>query len=94
MIAETGNLNIEPYLRLGVFFGVLAIMMLAEYFFPRRKEQFRARRWPSNLLLVVLNTLAVRLILPGSKLFFTPRKKKYSASIMIARTPKNTLRRR
>lgn len=66
MITETGNLNIEPYLRLGVFFGILISMMLAEYFFPRREEQFRARRWPSNLLLVMLNTVVVRLILPGA----------------------------
>ncbi len=60
------NLAIEPYLRLGVFFGILVLMMLVEFLFPRREKQFRVRRWPSNLLLVVLNTLVLRLILPGA----------------------------
>lgn len=66
MTIETGDLNIELYLRLGAFLGILIIMMLAEVFFPRRKEQFRARRWPSNLLLVAFNSLVIRLILPGA----------------------------
>jgi len=66
MEIETTNLAIEPYLRLGVFVGILVLMMLVEYLFPRREKQFRARRWPSNLLLVVLNTLVLRLILPGA----------------------------
>ncbi len=66
MIAELTNLNLEPYLRLGVFFGILVVMIIAEYLFPRREQQFRARRWPSNLLLVALNTLVLRLILPGA----------------------------
>lgn len=65
MLTESSNLQIEPYLRLGVFFGILVLMMLAEYFFPRRGKQFRKKRWPSNLLLVVLNTLVVRVVLPG-----------------------------
>lgn len=66
METQTSSLNLEPYLRLGVFFGILVLMMLAEYFFPRREKQYRARRWPSNLSLVVLNTLVVRIILPGA----------------------------
>jgi len=57
--------QLEPYLRLGVFFGVLLIMMLWEWWQPRRAEQKRRQRWPSNLLLVFLNTLVVRLVLPG-----------------------------
>ena len=66
MQIETSSLDIEPYLRLGVFFGILLLMMLAEYLFPRREHQFRRRRWPSNLLLVGLNTLVLRLVLPGA----------------------------
>jgi sterol desaturase/sphingolipid hydroxylase (fatty acid hydroxylase superfamily) len=66
MEIESSNLSLEPYLRLGVFFGVLVLMIFAEYFFPRREKQYRAQRWPSNLSLVVLNTLIVRIILPGA----------------------------
>ncbi len=66
MEIETTDLAIEPYLRLGVFVGILALMMFVEFLFPRRAKQFRVRRWPSNLLLVALNTLVLRLILPGA----------------------------
>lgn len=57
--------ELEPYLRLSVFFGVLVIMMLWEWRRPRRANQKRLQRWPSNLLLVFMNTLIVRILLPG-----------------------------
>lgn len=41
-------------------------MMIAEYWAPRRLEQHRLVRWPGNVGLVVLNTLLVRIILPGA----------------------------
>jgi len=63
---ELDSGQIEPYLRLGMFLGVLLIMMLSEALFPRRPEQFRRRRWPANIGLVVLNTVVLRLILPGA----------------------------
>ncbi len=63
---DTLNTDVEPYLRLGVFIGILLLMILLEFIIPRRDAQFRARRWPANLGLVVLNTLVVRLILPGA----------------------------
>jgi sterol desaturase/sphingolipid hydroxylase (fatty acid hydroxylase superfamily) len=63
---ELDSISLEPYLRLGVFLGVLSLMILSEYLFPRRKQQFRRKRWPANLGLVVLNTLVLRLILPGT----------------------------
>lgn len=57
--------ELEPYLRLGIFIGVLLIMMLWEWWRPLRTDQKRLRRWPSNLLLVFVNTIVVRLLLPG-----------------------------
>jgi len=55
----------ETALRMGVFIVILVIMMLAEALLPRKKRvQPRARRWASNLLLVVIDTLALRLIFP------------------------------
>ena len=64
-MTEINHADIEPYLRLSVFLGVLLVMMLAEWLFPRRDTQSRLKRWPSNIGLVVLNTLIVRVILPG-----------------------------
>ncbi|HEX7063241.1 MAG TPA: sterol desaturase family protein, partial [Woeseiaceae bacterium] len=55
----------EPVLRLGAFLGVLSVMALWEAVAPRRPQRYRRRqRWPHNLLLVALDTLAVRLIFP------------------------------
>lgn len=55
----------EPWIRLGCFAGVLLIMMLWEWRAPRRPQHIgRLRRWPHNLLLVVINTLLLRLFFP------------------------------
>jgi sterol desaturase/sphingolipid hydroxylase (fatty acid hydroxylase superfamily) len=55
----------EPAIRLAAFAGVLAFMAGLEAAFPRRRRtDGRWRRWPSNLGLVVLNTLVLRLVFP------------------------------
>lgn len=55
----------EPMIRLGIFIGILLAMALWEVVAPRRPQQYRRRqRWPHNLLLVALDTLAVRLLFP------------------------------
>ena len=55
----------EVTLRLGVFLGLLAALALAERRWPRhRAAPARARRWPANLGLAVINTLTLRLLLP------------------------------
>jgi len=55
----------EPLIRLGVFGGVLAAMALWEFLAPRRHQAFsHGRRWPSNLGIVVIDTLIVRLVFP------------------------------
>jgi len=56
----------ETSLRLGVFLAVFAAMAVWEYARPRRElAEPRRRRWPTNLGLVFLNTLAVRVIAGG-----------------------------
>ncbi|MDL0432773.1 sterol desaturase family protein [Marinobacter sp. TBZ242] len=55
----------EPLIRVSFFLSVLAGMALWEVFAARRPQQIgRLTRWPNNLLIVVLDTLAVRLVFP------------------------------
>jgi sterol desaturase/sphingolipid hydroxylase (fatty acid hydroxylase superfamily) len=55
----------EPVIRLGAFAGIFMAMALWELLAPRRRQGIgRLRRWPSNLGIVVLNTLLVRLAFP------------------------------
>jgi sterol desaturase/sphingolipid hydroxylase (fatty acid hydroxylase superfamily) len=53
----------EPFIRLVFFFGVLVAMAIWEAVAPRRTLSVGKRwRWASNLGLVVVNTIAVRLV--------------------------------
>ncbi len=64
---EDSLLANEGYIRIGFFLGTLCVMACLEFFWPRRKaSQSKLTRWTNNLLLVVVNTLFVRLILPAS----------------------------
>jgi sterol desaturase/sphingolipid hydroxylase (fatty acid hydroxylase superfamily) len=55
----------EPAIRLSAFFGVLIGMALWEVAAPRRVRVIsRWVRWPSNLGLVALNTMVLRLAIP------------------------------
>ena len=57
--------NTEASLRLGVFLALLGALALAEYRWPRHSAApARARRWPSNLGLAIVDTLLLRLLLP------------------------------
>ncbi|MEW5881797.1 MAG: sterol desaturase family protein [Pseudomonadota bacterium] len=64
----TGSLTEhEAALRLAAFAGVFAAVALWEWLAPRRRARFaRARRWPHNLALLVLDALVVRLLAPGA----------------------------
>lgn len=58
-------LEYEPVIRLGCFVAVLLAMALWETLAPRRPLAVRRTlRWTSNLALVTLNTLVVRLVVP------------------------------
>jgi sterol desaturase/sphingolipid hydroxylase (fatty acid hydroxylase superfamily) len=55
----------EPLIRLGFFLCVLGVMAVWELLTPLRPQAIgRLRRWPNNLGLVLLNTMAVRLVFP------------------------------
>lgn len=55
----------ETQIRLSVFLGVLIIMGVLEALFPARdRVQGRGRRWLTNLGLVIIDTLAIRLLFP------------------------------
>lgn len=55
----------EIELRLGIFFGMLIAIMLFEKLRPKRILKIaRNTRWIRNLLLVALNSIAVRILLP------------------------------
>ncbi|HEX6960189.1 MAG TPA: sterol desaturase family protein [Ferrovibrio sp.] len=60
-------LSHEPAIRLTIYFGLLAILMAWEWLAPRRRLALgRWRRWPSNLGMAALNTLALRLVSPAA----------------------------
>lgn len=58
-------LQYEPWLRFGGFAAVLIGMVSWEALAPKRERAFsRWARWPSNLGIVVLNTIVVRALVP------------------------------
>lgn len=55
----------EPIVRLAAFVAVFAIMALWEVLAPRREQSIgRATRWPSNLGVVIIDTMLVRILFP------------------------------
>jgi sterol desaturase/sphingolipid hydroxylase (fatty acid hydroxylase superfamily) len=63
-MTETILLN-EPAIRLVIFLAVFALMIVWEFVTPRRVRSLsRWVRWPSNLGIVVFNTLVLRIVLP------------------------------
>ena len=57
----------ETAIRLGFFFGILAVMALWEILAPRRGlSRSKAVRWTANLGIVALNTVLLRLIFPAT----------------------------
>ncbi len=58
-------LSNEGLVRIGVFAGLLVLMIGLEALAPRRRRQLsRKDRWPANLGIVVVDTLAARLLIP------------------------------
>lgn len=55
----------EPVVRLSAFVAVFVLLAAAETLFPRRdRAVIRRWRWPTNIALVVLNTVVLRAALP------------------------------
>jgi len=62
----------ELLIRLGFFFGILVIMFFWELFAPRRPlATSKVTRWFSNLGLVLIDSIAVRLIFPTALVGFS-----------------------
>ena len=62
-----GILGAEPLVRLGVFLAVLASLLALELAAPRRQRVVpRWRRWPSNVGIMVIDTLLLRLLFPAA----------------------------
>jgi sterol desaturase/sphingolipid hydroxylase (fatty acid hydroxylase superfamily) len=63
MTQET--LGYEPWIRLGFFAAVFALMATWEILAPRRPLAIRRRvRWPNNVAVVVLDAAVVRVVFP------------------------------
>ncbi len=59
------SLASEPWIRLGFFIGVFAIVAVCEALAPRRERTMpRLLRWPNNIGVVALNTLLLRVVFP------------------------------
>jgi sterol desaturase/sphingolipid hydroxylase (fatty acid hydroxylase superfamily) len=60
-------LQYETAIRLSAFLGVLALVALAEIAVPRRRLTVsKLRRWASNLGIVFLNSVLMRVLLPAT----------------------------
>jgi sterol desaturase/sphingolipid hydroxylase (fatty acid hydroxylase superfamily) len=64
-LGPVNALGYEPAIRLGVFVVVFVVLAAGEALIPRRNRAVTRRwRWPTNITLVVLNTVLVRTALP------------------------------
>jgi sterol desaturase/sphingolipid hydroxylase (fatty acid hydroxylase superfamily) len=55
----------QPFIRVGAFAALFAVMAVWELLGPRRKQAIgRGLRWPNNLGVVAVDTLLVRLVFP------------------------------
>jgi len=64
-IGPVNALSYEPTIRLGAFVAVFVLLAAGEALIPRRNRAVARRwRWPTNITLVVLNTVLVRTALP------------------------------
>jgi sterol desaturase/sphingolipid hydroxylase (fatty acid hydroxylase superfamily) len=56
----------EAGIRVGLFFGLLALLLLLELAWPRRASpRLRRLRWPPNFAIIVIDALVLRLLLPA-----------------------------
>ena len=61
----------EPVIRFGFFFGILVIMFLWELIAPRRPlTASKIARWVTNLGLVLIDSIVIRLVFPAALMGF------------------------
>jgi sterol desaturase/sphingolipid hydroxylase (fatty acid hydroxylase superfamily) len=64
-LGPVNAVSYEPTIRLGAFVAVFVLLAAGEALLPRRNREVTRRwRWPTNITLVVLNTVLVRTALP------------------------------
>jgi len=57
----------EPFVRLGIFVGLLSLFATLEAVYPRRRRAHRRlTRWPGNIGISALNQIAARIIVPAT----------------------------
>jgi sterol desaturase/sphingolipid hydroxylase (fatty acid hydroxylase superfamily) len=54
----------EAWIKLGIFAGLLIILLMIEHFFARRKFENNPRRWLANVGLIISANLLTRLLFP------------------------------
>ena len=58
-------MNSEAIIRLAFFGGIFVVIALWEILLPRRSYDIpRSRRWSNNIIVIILNTLLIRVIAP------------------------------
>jgi len=55
----------EPLSRFLIFISILMLMVVLQTLFPRRPLRLGLHRWPGNFLLVAVDVVVVRLLLPA-----------------------------
>ena len=74
----------EPAIRLGFFIGILTLMGLWEWIAPRRSYRTSKRgRWFSNLGIVAIDSLALRLAFPVTAVYMASLNESKSGGILI-----------
>jgi sterol desaturase/sphingolipid hydroxylase (fatty acid hydroxylase superfamily) len=77
-------LSHEPAIRFGFFVGVLALMGFWEWIAPRRPYGTPKKgRWFANLGVVIIDSLALRLILPVTAVYIASLNESRSGGFMI-----------
>jgi sterol desaturase/sphingolipid hydroxylase (fatty acid hydroxylase superfamily) len=74
----------EPAIRFGFFIGILALMGFWEWIAPRRPYRISKKsRWYSNLGILIIDTLAVRLVFPSTAVYVASLNESSSGGFLI-----------
>lgn len=74
----------EPWLRIGCFAGVFALLAAWEVWAPRRATSIpRQLRWSGNLGIVMLNSLIVRIVFPTTAVAFADAFERGGSGLLV-----------